>query len=153
MSRRVFRGGVMAALTVVLGGCGLLEADTWGERQAALDRNRALWESQAIETYTYRLLRSCFCIVGGEFAVAVSGGEVVGAERTDGTTVPGEELQYLQTIDDLFDIIQTAIDYEADAFRAEYDRDLGYPTLIDLDSDRNAVDDEVRYEALVYPAS
>lgn len=146
----IARAGLVAALAVVLTGCGLLEADTWGERQEALDRNRDLWESQAVGSYTFRLLRSCFCPVGGEFTVTVSDGAVVAAERTDGSPVPAEDLQYLQTIDDLFDVIQTAIDYRADRFEAEYDRDVGYPALIDLDSDRNAVDDEVHYEATLY---
>ena len=66
--------------------------------------------------------------------------------RTD-EPVPPEVLQYLETVEDLFDVIEWAIEHEADRFRATYHATLGYPAVIDLDPNRHAIDDELYLEA------
>ena len=61
-----------------------------------------------------------------------------------GEAVPEEELRVFSTIEELFDLIAQAI-READFWEASYNPDLGYPTLIVVDYDEKAVDDEFRY--------
>lgn len=146
MHRRTTGVITATALTVVFAACGLLDPDPWAERQAALDRNRALWDATGIESYRYRLDRWCFCGLFGELRVTVVDGVVTVAERLDGQPIDEAELQYLETIEYLFDRTQQAIDNRAYRFQAEYHPDLGYPTLLDLDPDRNAIDEEIRYE-------
>ena len=136
---------ILAALTV--SSCGLLEPDPWSDRQAELDANRAVWEATGITSYTYQLRRLCYCGLAGDLIVTVSDHAVVGVERVDGSPVPTSERQYVEGIDDLFDIVQDAIDERAFRYDVEYDDELGYPTVVDLDPIRNAIDEEVRYEA------
>ena len=46
------------------------------------------------------------------------------------------------TINRLFDVIQNAIDDEADQITVSYDSEFGYPTNIEIDRNINAIDDE-----------
>lgn len=146
MNRRRARAATTAALALILAGCGILEPDSWAERQATLDRSRALWESAAIESYQYRLERWCYCGLFGELRVTVVDGVVTAAERPDGQPIDEAGFQYLETVEYLFDRTQQAIDDRAYRFQVEYHPELGYPTLLDLDPDRNAIDEEIRYE-------
>lgn len=125
------------------GSCGLLDPDEWEARREALARNAAVWEAAAPDAYRYQLSRACFCASAGDFVVTVEDGVVVSARRTQGDTVPHSDLQYLETVDDLFATVQRAIEDEAYRFRVEYHPELGYPTLIDLDPDRNIIDEEI----------
>lgn len=149
MDRRKARAATTAALTVILAGCGLLDPDPWADREAALDRNRALWEAAGIDSYQYRLNRLCFCALFGEFRITVAGGTVTAAERLglEGGPIAAADLQYLQSVDDLFDRAEQAVENRAYRFHAEYHPELGYLTLLDLDPVRNAIDEEVRFEA------
>ena len=140
----VFAAAALAALTA---SCGLLEPDPWADRQAALDANRAVWEAAAITSYTYQLRRLCYCGLAGDLIVTVEDQAVVVVERLDGGAVPVNERQHVESIDDLFAIVQDAIDDRAFRFAVEYDDELGYPTVVDLDPIKNAIDEEVRYEA------
>lgn len=58
--------------------------------------------------------------------------------------VEGEHLQYVETIDDLFDMIERA-EKDADEFLVEYAIE-GYPTLISIDWIKEAVDDEMYFQ-------
>lgn len=139
----------LATVTLMAGGCGLLEPDPpWVERQEALDTNRQLWESAAVESYRYSFTRHCFCGFVGTFTVTVTDGVVTAAvSEQDGESVPEAALPELSTIEGLFDEAQRGIDVKAHGFEAEYHPELGYPTLVDLDPIENAIDDEVTYRA------
>lgn len=139
-----------AIVTVMAGaGCDLLEPDpSWGERQEALDRNRQLWEGEAVESYRYTFTRLCYCGFIGTFAVTVTDGVVTAAVADyDGGEVPAAVLPELHTIDGLFGEVQRGIDLRAHGFEVEYHPTLGYPTLVDLDPDEHAIDEEVTYRA------
>jgi hypothetical protein len=138
-----------AAAVLAMGGtaCGLLEPDPWRVRQAELDVNRSVWEDAAITEYTYELNRLCYCGLAGTLTVTVADHAVVAVTREDGERIPPQDLHVVETVDDLFDVIQRAIDEKAFRYTVEYHAELGYPTLVDLDPIRNAIDEEVRYEA------
>lgn len=143
---RVF---AILAAAPALAACGLLDSTpSWADRRAELEHSRVVWASTGVETYRYRLRRLCFCPGAGELIIGVEGGVVV--EARDASTdepVPQEVLQYLETVEDLFDVIEWAIEREADRFQATYHPTLGYPTVIDLDPRREAIDDELYLEA------
>jgi hypothetical protein len=48
------------------------------------------------------------------------------------------------TIDELFKLIENARE-NADKLDVEYDRKLGYPTVVEIDYIKEAIDDEVTY--------
>ena len=112
-----------------------------------LARNRALWNAFGDADYEYRMQRSCFC-----FPEFVAPGVVtVRADEISEVRAP-DEFQFLDpahylTIEGLFDVIQDAIDLEADVIGVVYDGDLGYPSVIDIDYIAPSVDDEIRYTA------
>jgi len=137
----------VAALALGAGACGLLEPDPWRSRQAELDVNRSVWEDAAITEYTYELKRMCYCGLAGALNVTVADHAVVAATRVDGQRIAPQDLHVVETVDDLFDVVQRAIDERAFRYTVEYDPELGYPTLVDLDPIREAIDEEVRYEA------
>lgn len=139
----------IVAVAVALAACGVLDpAPSWEDRRAELEYHRSVWESAGVQSYRYRLRRSCFCAGAGTLIITVKQGNVVGATSIhSGEPVPEEALRYLETVDDLFDVIEWAIDHEADSFRATYHRTLGYPTVIDLDPVHAAIDDELYLEA------
>jgi hypothetical protein len=136
-----------AAVAALTASCGLLEPDPWADRQAELDANRAVWEAAGITSYTYELRRLCYCVLAGDLTVTVADRAVVAVERADGGPIPASERHHVETIEDLFAIIQDAIDERAFRYAVEFDAELGYPTVVDLDPIRNVVDEEVRYEA------
>lgn len=145
--QRAIPMAAVAALVMGAGACGLLEPDPWQSRQAELDANRSVWDDAAITEYTYELNRLCYCGLAGALNVTVVDQAVVAATRADGGPIAPRELDVVETVDDLFDVIQRAIDERAFSYRVEYDPELGYPTLVDLDPIREAIDEEVRYEA------
>jgi hypothetical protein len=138
---------VAMALVVGTAACGLLEPDPWADRQAALDASRAVWDDAGITAYVYELRRECYCALAGDFTVTVVDGVVVRAERPEHGLIPAEEFQFVETVDDLFGAVQEAIDERAFRFTVAYHPELGYPTVVDLDPIKNAIDEEVRYEA------
>lgn len=138
---------LLLASLALAGACGVLDPEPWDDRRDALEYSRAVWDGTGIQDYEYRLQRSCFCPLFGELQVTVVDDSVVQAVRPDGTPVPEEELPYVETVADLFDIIEWAIRTEAYSYQVAYHPTLGYPVLVDLDPIRNAVDDELRLEA------
>lgn len=108
--------------------------------------NRQLWETQGITSYRFRYRRSCFCGDVNAVEIDVAQGAVAAARYVDGGTPVTEIYQStLPTIDDLFDIIEEALDSRADALRVTYHRTLGYPTEISVDYRFVVADDEFGY--------
>jgi hypothetical protein len=106
---------------------------------------RALWSANSAPTYSYKVNRSCECVLGGRLmAVTVVNGSVSSAEYVDsGSAVEAALLTYVLTVPDLFDMIQEALDRKAAYLAVSYDPIYGYPTRIEVDYSANAVDDEV----------
>jgi hypothetical protein len=76
--------------------------------------------------------------------VIVNGDAVAAAWETDtGFELSPADLARVPTVDDLFGVVFDAIDGGADELKTEYERQFGYPVLIDIDYIRNAIDDEL----------
>ena len=134
----------LAVLTLLLAAaaCEAPTAPTEGDNLAAA---RARWTAQSGPSYSYKVNRSCECVLGGRLmAVTVRNGAVTSAEYLDSSSpVEAALLTYVLTVPDLFDLIQDALDRKAAYLAVTYDPMYGYPTRIEVDYSANAVDDEV----------
>ncbi len=59
--------------------------------------------------------------------------------------VTNDYFKPVDTIDELFDVIQKALDDEVDSLEVEYDATYGYPKSVAIDPITNAIDEETSY--------
>jgi hypothetical protein len=114
-------------------------------RQAAL--NRARWNAQHLDSYSYEYSRYCFCVfevVG--VRIEVRDGEVVGAWEANDAPVQ-HPLSMYPTVNDLFDFIDEAARSNPDFIDAKYDAERHYPTAITVDYNYSYADDEIGHQA------
>lgn len=115
--------------------------------QESLDEKRSDWDAAAMNSYDYHYRRSCFCPEGGKtVVVTVAEGEVTEAFYLEGGVYLSDtELQWVYTIDGLFDEVQDAIDERVYELSVEYHETLGYPSRIAIDVDEMMVDEEITH--------
>jgi hypothetical protein len=101
------------------------------------------WRAQNLHTYAFTLQRSCFCVNIHPLYVAVVNDTIVGVLDLEAATFV--DLQFGETIEDLFTFVQTAIDRPAQLIRVEYDTERGFPSVIDYDGAAQIADDEISY--------
>jgi len=111
-----------------------------------LHRARLLWQSNRVSEYRYTVATSCFCLVTGPIEANVRNGTIVSWSRTDGG--PVTNLTFTLTVDSLFAYVERAMNRSESSVTVEYDPALGYPTHVNIDWIKNAVDDEVAYQVL-----
>ena len=120
-----------------------------------ISRNRAKWSQAGIDTYRLTLQYGCFCEFGNgaPVKVRVVDGKVVEA-TVDGKPIPRRQRQgFPMTVEALFDRAEAA-KADADKFEFEFDKVLGYPTMINVDEVLNGDDDEFRVDVTsLIPAS
>lgn len=117
--------------------------------QNRLSKNRRKWESKATKNYQYEFQRICFCLPAStrRVKITVREGVAENIRRADsGDAVDKAQYELYYTVDQLFDYIQAAIDKKAHLVRVTYDPEWGYPTLVEIDYIRNAMDDEMRFK-------
>ena len=128
--------------------------------QVKLDSHRTLWEQTRSSDYTYEYNVLCECsdnfgqtvkvtVLNGavESVVYAESGEF-GRKAGDPPVVSGSPRYH--TIDGLFDVIQEAINFEADRLTVSYNSEFGYPTDVAIDQFVNAIDDEYSLTANAY---
>ena len=119
--------------------------------EVELDSHLDLWNQARLGDYTYEYNVLCECPdnLGQPVMITVSGGvieSVVYAESGelvqsgDPPVVVG--LPRYHNIESLFEVIQDAIDNEADQLTVSYDSEFGYPMNIEIDYMINSIDDE-----------
>ena len=125
----------------------LIDLRVTESRQAELDSSRALWDSFRAVDYDYYYRRSCFCMYDytKQFAVQVRNGTVDAAfVAEDGTPAkPDMLVNWLPTIDGIFDQIQSAIDRSAYSMTIRYNETYGYPESVSIDYNRMMADEEL----------
>lgn len=110
--------------------------------QAKLDNAMALWESQSISAYIFEFEKRCFgCDFFSDYpwGVKVASGRPHRAIDANGRPVTDETIS---SVEDIFNTIQTVLDYKAFELNALYDESLGYPTSVYVDSDVYIADEE-----------
>jgi len=110
---------------------------------------RSAWRAAALVDYEYGYRKYCACHPDSppETIVTVRGGAVVGVrhrpvDATNEVQAERRNLAYYWTIDELFDLIESAQRRGA-SVRASFDPQRGYPTEITIDYDNNAIGDEL----------
>ena len=145
----------LLAVALLLGGC----SDQGPDDPTLLEEiasNRAVWAAQRPQSYVYELERLCFCgeEARGPVLVTVVGGQVV--EQTysaDDTPVPSNFADLFPAVDGLFDILVDAVDRDAHEVRVTWDVSTGIPGDFWIDYIEMAVDEEVGYRVVTFPAS
>lgn len=137
-----------SAITLLTLNCSLFGPDgPQEERQSFLRHARDQWAANGPASYEYTLAFTC-----GEcppewthlLRIRVEAGEVVSVfDLSTGTPVDPSERSL--TIDQLFEVIQNAVQEDVYRLAVKYHPDLGYPVSIAIDSDSRVVDDEVGY--------
>lgn len=132
------------ALLPALAACGdIVGVGDSDERE--LRRATQRWNDHRIYNYDYTVQQSCFCPaeLGRAVIVMVRGGFVYDL-RYESTFAPVPPFAWsaFPTVEGLFDIVDDAI-YRADDVDTTFDREYGFPRLIDIDYERNAIDDEL----------
>ncbi len=107
-----------------------------------LSKNK--WEALAVDSYSYTFQISCFCRREATLpkAVQVVDGKIV---KVDGASYDEYEHWGIQTIDQLFDLIEEAEKDKVHRLEAEYDPDKGYPSSVYIDRDLMMADEEMGY--------
>jgi hypothetical protein len=126
---------------------GLLPASALALTQSELDAGRELWASQELVDYDYRMQRTCTCIGDATRPgiVAVRGDEILSV--TDASSFVFLDPRYFLTVDELFDLLQDALDVDAFHVTADFDAVLGYPRSLFIDYDQFIADEEAIYQA------
>ena len=104
---------------------------------AALEANRAQWESQGISDYRLTTIVTCFCIEIVPVTVEVRGGETVSVDPAD---TPAFNVF---TVEALLRRVEEAIARGVDSLTVTYDPENGIPTSIAIDEDFRIADEEV----------
>ena len=135
---------LLAALAVV--------AFNAGAASTELTAARNTWRAAKLVDYEYGYRKYCACHpdTPPETIVTVRDAKIVDVRHrpVDATNeVPAKagSLGYYWTIDELFDLIDSAQRRGAQV-RASYDSQRGFPTEIHIDYDKNAIGDELDVE-------
>ncbi|HEU0297815.1 MAG TPA: DUF6174 domain-containing protein [Longimicrobium sp.] len=128
-----------ALLLSLLAGCNLGDNDEF-QRQN-LSQARLRWEGSNVSSYSYILELQCFCAPASQLRpvlVTVENGAVASllyyhqnpAQRTP---APAEVFGPYDTVEELFAIIDDAIDRDADRLQVGYDQEYGFPDIANID--------------------
>jgi len=112
--------------------------------QHALDAARTLWAANGGDDYDLTFSWQCFC--GPDYNQRVnievrSATVEAGAVADTGVPLTPDWLAEYRTVEQLFDLVQQAIDENAAEIRATYAAD-GYPTEVWIDFKRRTIDEE-----------
>ena len=126
------------------------------EAQMELNRHRALWTSSRSSDYSFVLAPMCFCPQDllDPVTVRVKDGVVAAVTYVESGKAPEHDGygRYV-TIDELFDIIQEAIDGKASQITATYDPEFGYPRDVRIDYEVRRTDEEYIFTVSSYSSA
>ncbi len=112
-----------------------------------LAKNRERWQLANISRYRFSLSVACFCAFSQRMPLTleVAEDQIVSMTYNDGTPVPEDERKIFEpyaTINALFTFTENAIS-QADEIHIQYDPVYGFPSEVQIDYIKNAVDDEL----------
>ena len=125
-------------------------SETLGVTAAGLESHRARWEAAGVSAYLYEYRRQCECGPQSlrSVRIEVQAGSVARVTFLDnGETLASPPAEAFPTIEDLFDLVDEAVQMNAASLVVTYDPTLGYPTLISVDYRRDIADDEFTVRA------
>jgi hypothetical protein len=114
-----------------------------------LNTNRELWDSSGLSDYQVQYRRVCFCPtdITSPVIVSVKDGAIDSLTYAETGEPVGEAFHDLfPDVSGMFDIIQDAIDQEAESIRVSYDPNLGHPVSVGIDYSYMIADEELGFE-------
>jgi hypothetical protein len=108
------------------------------------------WESANINSYKIKERISCFCAGILQWELEVVNGEKIKVTYDEPEYSTGETyedvLAKANTVDDIFDFIESIDKSNVAIFNVEYDEEYGFPISIFIDYHKDYVDDEIFYQ-------
>ena len=145
-ARRARRTAVLAGAAIT--GLGTVYAAR-ADDAATLSERRSAWQQASLDSYVYAYNKYCECHpeTPPETYVTVRAGEVVDVRHQPFgfdhyVQAEPRNFEWYWTIDQLFDLAANALERGSDV-RLEFDAQLGYPTHVFIDHDRDLIGDEV----------
>ncbi len=123
----------------------VLISSLFAEDVESLQDMMTLWEEQHITSYDYVLQRQCFCPYEytRSIEIRVLDGEIINAKYIDNNkSVSPEIFNELETIEDVFSILFSAVERNAEHIDVQYNAKYGFPEKIDIDMRLLRADDE-----------
>lgn len=132
---------MIAGCAALLGACSGDPTGIVGTRME-MDRARQIWDAQHVDDYrmTVRLTGAWF---GGSAVIVVRDGVPVSVQPVgEQGGASGELWSHYDTVEELFGIVQHAIDENADRLDATFNARYGLPVQVSIDFREAWVDDE-----------
>ncbi|HEX6369596.1 MAG TPA: DUF6174 domain-containing protein [Longimicrobium sp.] len=150
---------MVPALLAALAGCELGDDDSFQSRKLTEARTR--WESRNVTSYSYVLELQCFCAPAAELRpvlVTVRNGAVASLQYyhenpAQRTPAPASIFGPYDTVDELFDIVDDAIDRDADVLQVGYDEEYGFPSALNVDYDAGGDDQKLFFVTQFTPST
>jgi hypothetical protein len=125
--------------------------------QSEIEQNKEKWQDANISHYRFHLTVGCFCVFSQDMPliIEVQDGDVLSMEYQSGNEIDESTREYFQrfaTIEKIFAEIEKdfqtvdsgdASQDKADEVIVEYDETYGFPTLVNVDFVKEAIDDEL----------
>ena len=105
---------------------------------------RSRWLRSGPSVYTMTIVRGCECLseAVGPVAVFVNNGAITARYTLSGASVPKSYAALFPDVEGLFQLIADAQAQHYYKVDVEYDSELGFPTKISFDANKEMVDDE-----------
>ncbi|MBC7808373.1 MAG: hypothetical protein H7145_19745 [Akkermansiaceae bacterium] len=150
--------GTAARLAVIslglfVAGCGGGDDSSDSGTRGVVSRNRELWESRNTGSYRYTLLVNAFLPTEarGPVSIEVRDGVTVAVRPlSDDVPISPEQFANSNTIDKLFDRLESAADSGADRQDHQFDPVGGYPVSAFIDYDVRLADEEYGFTVTDY---
>ena len=105
---------------------------------------RERWEAYGLTDYTINQTRQCFCPPPRAYAIVVRDGDVVAVRNPEPPVEQGEMfLEQFMTVDELFDLIESAKQQNPAKLEVSYHPRFGFPTEVDIDISGQIADEEL----------
>ncbi len=133
----------------VLGLVAVAACGRHADQEAELGRAIARWRAAGAHDYDVVQQVSCFCGFPTPDSVLVLVRQDTIASATDASTgqpIASMFAGFYYDVEELFDLVQSAIDRDASRLDVQYQAVLGYPTAIDIDFAPGIADDEIRVQ-------
>jgi hypothetical protein len=149
----------LALLPAALAGCELGDGDSFQHRKLA--EARTLWDRKDVGSYSYILELECFCAPAQQLQpvlVTVQNGAAASVVYWDDNPAnrppaPAAIFAPYDTVEKLFDMIEDAIDRDADLLQVGYHPEYGFPTVINVDYDAGGSDQKLLFVTEFKPAA
>lgn len=121
--------------------------------------NYEQWQTTDFAEYNFIVDRSCFCGGGPYpaqiFVKADTISLVVDPDSQEPVSIDSTQTYaaIYPTVEDLFDLVEDAIEKDADHLEVMYDNFNGFPWFIDIDYSKEIADEEIRYEITSFSGS